>query len=143
MNGISDENVFVLQLDEFVCLLCQIGCQLCRGGTPKEIARHIGERLNLYDPKAVRDRLAYLGRHDAGFGAWKCEEKTVVKVCCLFSSCVRQVSCVSAKKKKPVVERQRFFFCECEGKAVVKVCCLFSSFVRQVSFVSVKKKICG
>ncbi len=28
MNGISDENVFTLQLDEFICLICQMAMQL-------------------------------------------------------------------------------------------------------------------
>jgi len=74
MNGISDDNVFVLQLDEFICLLCQVGCQLCRGGTPRQIAKHVGKVMGLNDPKAMRVRLIELARHNAAFGAWKSEE---------------------------------------------------------------------
>ncbi len=45
----------------------------------------------------------------------------MVKVCCLFSSFVRQVSFVSAKKKQLL--RDNGFFCECEGKPVVMRLC--------------------
>lgn len=36
--GVSNENTFTMDINEFACLLCQMGCQLCKGGTVVSVA---------------------------------------------------------------------------------------------------------
>eukprot|EP00960_Hanusia_phi_P048728 759124-Hanusia_phi.AAC.3 len=61
MDGVSDENSFSLHFNEFVALLCQIGCQLYRGDSVDEIVRKLGLRMGLSDPINLRNHLVWLG----------------------------------------------------------------------------------
>lgn len=78
MSGISDDNVFTLHLEEFICLVCQMGMQLYRGRDVEGVVKGMRDRLNLNNPIEMRAKLRKLGRMDAGFGAWKSDELSKV-----------------------------------------------------------------
>ena len=92
--GISDSNAFTMDIEEFTVLLVQMACQLVPNGTAEERVRYMGEAMHLNDPKWVLSRLNYLGRTDAGFGAWKAEQPEKVQPIDASKRCVLGVDAI-------------------------------------------------